>query len=89
MNYIFSILEFHEKIHKKFHKKKVKINKICNVILIPSRSDINAFGLKNDIWYSLDELNLMRTNYIIELHIISQLNNVTLNEARKIWKKNN
>lgn len=85
MNYIFSILEFHEK----FHKKKVKINKICNVILIPSRSDINAFGLKNDIWYSLDELNLMRTNYIIELHIISQLNNVTLNEARKIWKKNN
>jgi len=81
MNHIFNILKFHE--------EKVKINNNCNVILIPSRSDIYDLGLKHDIWYSLDELNLMRTNYIIELHIISRLKNVTLNEARKIWKQNN
>ena len=81
MNYVFNIFNF--------DKRKVTINDICDVILIPSRNDIENIGLKYDIWYSLDELNLMHINYMIELNIISKLKNVTLKEAKKIWKQNN
>ena len=81
MNYFFNIFNFYE--------KKVTINDICDVILIPSRNDMENIGLKYDIWYSLDELNLMHINYMIELNVICQLKNVTLKEAKKIWKQNN
>lgn len=72
-----------------FNDKRVKINNICDVILIPDRNEIIDHGLKYDIWYSIDELKLMRTNYMYELNIISRVNGITMQDAQHIWKQNN
>lgn len=89
--YIKNIFKIRDNIFNisKFNERKVRINNICDVILIPSRYEIEDFGLKYDIWYSLDELKLMRTSYMYELSVISKIKNVTLNEAQIIWKQNN
>ena len=89
--YIKNIFKIRDNIFNisKFNERKVRINNNCDVILIPSRYEIQDFGLKYDIWYSLDELKLMRTSYMYELGMISKLKSVTLNEAQIIWKQNN
>ena len=62
----------------KFNDKRVKINNICDVILIPDRNEIIDHGLKYDIWYSLDELRLMRSSFMCELNVISKINSVKM-----------
>lgn len=72
-----------------FNERKVKINNTCDVILIPDRNEIINNGSKYDIWYSIDELKLMRANYMCELNIISRVNGVNMRDAQLIWKQIN
>lgn len=65
--------------------KKLKIRNIVNVILIPNRHEYN--NLRDDLWWSDNELNSFHTNYMTCLHVIKQINNVTLNQAKKILDK--
>ena len=72
-----------------FNERKVKINNTCDVILIPDRNELIDNGSKYDIWYSIDELKLMRANYVCELNIISRVNGVNMRDAQLIWKQIN
>ena len=65
--------------------KKLKIKNIVDVILIPNRYEYN--NIKDDLWWSEIELNSFYTNYITCLQVIKQMNNVNMNEAKKILDK--
>ena len=65
--------------------KKLKIKNVVNVILIPNRYEYN--NIKDDLWWSEIELNSFYTNYMTCLHVIKQINNVNMNEAKKILDK--
>lgn len=67
--------------------KKIKIKDIVNVILIPNRYEYNY--IKDDLWWSEIELNSFHTNYMTCLHVIKQMNNVNMNEAKKILDNQN
>lgn len=86
--YIKNIFQIRDNIFNisKFNEKKVKICSICEIILIPSRSDIIENNLKDVLWYSFDDLKNMRSNYLKELTLISRMNNVSIGESLKIWK---
>lgn len=62
--------------------KKLKIKNVVNVILIPNRYEYN--NIKDDLWWSEIELNSFYTNYMTCLYVIKQINNVNMNEAKKI-----
>jgi hypothetical protein len=74
---------------KKVNNKKVTINKVCNVILIPDRNEIDNACIKYDIWYSMYELKLIRDSYLYELNVISRVNGINMSDALTIWKENN
>ena len=85
-NNAFNILNCND---KKVNNKKVTINKICNVILIPDRNEIDNDCIKYDIWYSMYELKLIRDSYLCELNVISRVNGINMSDALTIWKENN
>ncbi len=72
-----------------FSNRKVSFNKNCELILIPTREEYINQDLKYEIWYSLNELQTMRTSYFCEINIISNLKNITFNDALKLWKCEN
>ncbi len=91
---IFDIANFNENdqtvnFNENNKSKKVIFSNVNECILIPCRQEIIDNNLKYNIWYSIDELKLMRTSFMYELNIITQLNNITLSEANNYWKKNN
>lgn len=91
---IFDIANFNENdqtvnFNENNKSKKVIFSNVNECILIPCRKEIIDNNLKYNIWYSIDELKLMRTSFMYELNIITQLNNITLSEANNYWKKNN
>lgn len=86
--YIKNIFQIRDNIFNilKFNEKEVKICTICEVILIPSRTDILENNLKDVLWYSTNDFKNMRSNYLIELTLIGRMNNVSIREALRIWK---
>lgn len=87
--YIHNIFQIRDNLFKisNFNKKKVKICSICDVILIPSRTDILESNLKDILWYSDEDYKTMRSSYITELIIIGRMNNVNFKDSIKIWKQ--
>ena len=85
-NNAFNILNCND---KKVNNKKVTINNVCNVILIPDRNEIDNDCIKYDIWYSMYELKLIRDSYLCELNVISRVNSINMSDALTIWKENN
>lgn len=67
--------------------KKIKIKNIVDVILIPNRYEYN--NIKDDLWWSEIELNSFHINYMTCLQVIKQMNNVNMNEAKKILDNQN
>lgn len=56
------------------NKKKVTFNNINKIYLIPSIKDIQ--DIKNDIWWTENELLNIRYKLESELHIIHKLYNI-------------
>lgn len=71
------------------HSRKVKFDTNCEVILIPSRQEYIDQNLKNIVWYSVNDLQNMRTSYLFEMNVISNMRNITMNDAIKLWKYEN
>ena len=62
--------------------RKVKIHSCVKVILIPSISEyIENY---DSIWWSLKDLENFKFNYITSLKVISNLNNIGMEESKKI-----
>ena len=87
---IFDIANFNDNSTLNNHNtsKKVMFSNENKCILIPSRQEIIDSNLKYSIWYSIDELKLMKTSFMYELNIITRVKHVSLKEASKFWKKN-
>jgi hypothetical protein len=88
--YIKNIFQIRDNIFNisKFNEKKVKICNTCEVILIPSKTDILESNLKDILWYSEEDFKSMRNAYLTEISIIGRMNNVSFKESIKIWKDN-
>ncbi len=86
--YIENIFQIRDNIFSisKFNEKKVRICTICEVILIPSKTDILESNLKDVLWYSENDFKNMKSNYLTELTLIGRMNNVSVKDSLRIWK---
>lgn len=76
-------------------KKKIHFDRIVRVILIPNRADYLNAGLQTIIWYSINDLDNFKKNFINDLIIISKENNIykgtgiisvdMINKCKEIW----
>lgn len=84
---IFDIAKFNENTISM--SKQLTFSNINECILIPCRQEIIDSNLKYSIWYSIDELKLMRSSFMYELNVITRVHNISLREANIYWKQNN
>lgn len=83
------IFDFEEDVFTFGDKKlNVKFNNSVKVILIPNISEYEIIG-KNKLWYSIDNLEKMKNEFLNELDVLSCLKSVSRYEALKIWKSIN
>ena len=62
--------------------KQVKINNIVKVCLIPQNNEYEKEVIEK-LWWNSHDIKKFSTNYITEINIISQLKNISFNEAKK------
>lgn len=65
-----------------YNMKQVKINNVVKVCLIPQNNEYEKEIIET-LWWNSDELKRFSMNYITEINIVSQLKNISFNEAKK------
>ena len=76
-------------------RRKIHFNTVVRVILIPNRNDYLDAGLQTIIWYSINDLNNFKKNFMNDLIVILKQNNIDegsgiisndmINRCKKIW----
>lgn len=87
-DFIFDDFNYDYNLYFDYKKMNVKFNNNVNVILIPSRHEYETLN-KDNIWYSIHQLEKIRNEFFNELDVISCIKNITRKEALTYWKLNN
>lgn len=77
-------------LQSQINKKKITFNNKLYIVLIPDRNAYN-YELKKILWFNESELNLIRTNALLELNnILLRHPLMDINQAKKLlYQPNN
>mgnify|MGYP001132904145 CR=1 FL=1 len=61
------------------NNKKVQINTKVNVILIPSKEEMNAYS--DELWYKYDQYEQYKNEALMEIKCYAAVKNISIEEA--------